>query len=78
MYCTPVVYPLRLIEDPLLAALYSLNPMVGVVEGFRWAILGVGEVPTKPLLLSALVSLLLLVIGTFYFKRMERTFADVV
>lgn len=78
MYCTPVVYPLRLIEDPLLAALYSLNPMVGVVEGFRWAILGVGEAPVQPLLISALVSLLLLVIGTFYFKKMERTFADVV
>jgi len=78
MYCTPVVYPLRLIEDPLLALLYSLNPMVGVVEGFRWAILGVGTVPVLPLMLSAAVSLILLIIGTFYFKKMERTFADVV
>ena len=78
MYCTPVVYPLRLIEDPLIASIYTLNPMVGIVEGFRWALLGVGEPPVQPLLISATVCLVMLVVGTLYFKKMERNFADVV
>lgn len=77
MYCTPVVYPLSMIKEPMLATIYSINPMVGVVEGFRWALLGHGELPVQALLISTTVTMILLVIGAIYFKRMERTFADV-
>jgi lipopolysaccharide transport system permease protein len=52
--------------------------MVGVVEGFRWALLGADTAPGPVVLVSALVSIALLVSGAFYFRRMERTFADVV
>lgn len=78
MYATPVVYPASLISDPLWRAVYALNPMVGVVEGFRWALLGTDTAPGLSVLVSAAVALALLVGGAFYFKRMERTFADVI
>jgi lipopolysaccharide transport system permease protein len=57
--------------------LYGLNPMTGVVEGFRWALLGKGDVGGL-LWISILIILLLLVSGLLYFKRMEATFADVI
>ncbi|MEQ8857271.1 MAG: ABC transporter permease [Pseudomonadales bacterium] len=78
MFATPVVYPSSLIEDPFWHAMYSLNPMVGVIEGFRWALLGTDTAPDTSILISVAVSICLLVVGTLYFKRMERTFADVV
>jgi len=55
---------------------YYLNPMVGVVEGFRYALLGTGEAPTEAIGYAAGVSVILLITGLFYFRRMERTFAD--
>ena len=77
-FITPVVYPTSLIENPFYAALYSLNPMVGVIEGFRWALLGTDNAPSFTILISAGVTLVLLVSGAMYFSRMEKTFADVV
>jgi len=78
MFATPVVYPLSLIEDPVVQFIYALNPMVGVVEGFRWALLGVDTAPGISILISTLVATGLLIFGAAYFKRVERTFADVV
>jgi lipopolysaccharide transport system permease protein len=77
-YATPVVYSTTLIPPGITQVLYGLNPMAGVVQGFRWAIVGSGEPPIGLLLTSLLVGLLLLVSGTFVFRRMERTFADIV
>jgi lipopolysaccharide transport system permease protein len=77
LFVTPVAYPSSLLSEPW-RTLYGLNPMAGVVEGFRWALLGTEAASITMVLLSALVSISLLVSGTFYFKRMERTFADVV
>ena len=57
--------------------LYGLNPMAGVVEGFRWALLG-SHLPGPILGLSAVMAMLLLISGVYYFRRMEKTFADVV
>jgi lipopolysaccharide transport system permease protein len=78
MFATPIAYPSSLIEDPVLRTLYGLNPMVGVVEGFRWALLGTDTQPGPIVAASALVAILLLISGAFYFRRMEKTFADVV
>jgi homopolymeric O-antigen transport system permease protein len=77
MYATPIAYPSSLIENSLLRALYGINPMAGVVEGFRWALLGTDTAPRFIILLSSLAALALLVGGALYFRRMERTFADV-
>jgi lipopolysaccharide transport system permease protein len=76
-FLTPITYATSLIPEAY-RTLYALNPMVGVVEGFRWAVLGVGSPPSAMLAVSALVAVVLLVIGALYFRRMERTFADVV
>ncbi|MGB2896916.1 MAG: ABC transporter permease [Anaerolineales bacterium] len=78
MYASPVVYSATLIPDGWARIAYGLNPMAGVVQGFRWAILGVGEPPSGLIILSILVAIILLISGMLYFKRMERTFADVV
>lgn len=78
MYASPVVYSATLIPEGWARIVYGLNPMAGVVQGFRWAILGVGEPPSGLIILSVLMAFLLLVSGMLYFKRMERTFADVV
>jgi lipopolysaccharide transport system permease protein len=78
LFVTPIVYPSSLIENPTLRLLYSLNPMTGVVEGFRWALLGTETAPNAMILGSATAALILLISGLFYFRRMERTFADVV
>lgn len=78
MFITPIAYPSSLIEDPLLRTLYGINPMAGVVEGFRWALLGRGTAPGPILVASSLAALALLISGAFYFRRMEKTFADVV
>lgn len=78
MFATPIAYPSSLIKDPLLRMLYGLNPMTGVVEGFRWALLGVDTAPGPIILVSSLAAVVLLFSGAFYFRRMEKTFADVV
>ena len=77
LFATPVAYPSSLLTEPW-RTLYGLNPMVGVVDGFRWALLQTGSPPGAMTALSALVSLVLLVGGAYYFRRLERTFADVV
>ena len=83
LFVTPVIYPTsrltaKLAEYGLPPWLCGLNPMAGVVEGFRWALLGTGSRPGPILVASAAVTLLVLVSGAFYFRRMEKTFADVV
>jgi len=78
-FAPPVVYSISgKITDPLWNLVYHLNPMVGVVEGFRWALLGMDTRPGPVILASALVSVGIFVGGLFYFRRMEKTFADVV
>jgi len=78
MFLTPIVYPASMVPEKW-RLLYALNPMTGVVEGFRWALLGTQAAPPVQMLLtSAAVALVVLVSGMFYFKRMERNFADMV
>jgi lipopolysaccharide transport system permease protein len=77
LFATPIAYPSILVPE-LWRPLYGLNPMVGVVEGFRWALLGTATFPGLSLAVSAAVALLLLASGALYFRRMEKTFADVV
>ena len=77
MYATPIAYPSSLLPEPW-RTLYGINPMAGVVEGFRWALLGTETAPGPIVIVSSLAALTLLVSGAFYFRRMEKTFADVV
>lgn len=77
MFLTPVAYPASLVPIGY-RTLYGLNPMVGVVEGFRWALLGTDAPDWGMMAASAGVVLVLLVGGLFYFMRMERMFADIV
>ncbi len=77
MFATPIAYPSSMLPEHL-RVLYGMNPMVGVVEGFRWALLGTNTAPGPMIIVSACASLVLLVGGAYYFKRAERTFADVV
>jgi lipopolysaccharide transport system permease protein len=78
LYASPVVYSVSMIPQGWARIAYGLNPMAGVVQGFRWAILGVGAPPSGLVALSVIVALVLLLSGILYFRRMERTFADVV
>jgi len=78
LFITPIAYPSSLIESDVLRALYALNPMTGVVEGFRWALLGTDTAPGPTILISTLVAVVLFISGLFYFRRMEKSFADVV
>lgn len=78
LFATPIAYPSSLIENETLRTLYGLNPMVGVVEGFRWALLGTQTRPGPMILVSTVAALAILIGGLFYFRRMEKTFADVV
>lgn len=77
MYASPVIYPLSMIPEHL-RWVYSLNPMVGVIEGFRWALLGKGDPDIAALAIGAVVITLLLASGLVFFKRMERFFADLI
>ena len=77
LFATPIAYPSSLLAEPW-RTLYGLNPMVGVVEGFRWALLDVPTAPGPMIGVSVLVTLGLLVSGAYYFRRMEKTFADIV
>lgn len=78
MFVTPIAYPSSLIESPWMRTLYGLNPMAGVVEGFRWALLGTGTAPGPIIIASSMAALAILLGGAFYFRRMEKTFADIV
>ncbi len=77
LFATPIAYPSSLLSEPW-RTIYGINPMVGVVEGFRWALLGTATAPGPLIIVSALTMLTILVTGMFYFRRMESTFADVV
>jgi lipopolysaccharide transport system permease protein len=77
LFGTPVAYPSSLLPEPW-KTVYGLNPMAGVVEGSRWALLGTDTAPGLILLVSTLVAIALLVSGAYYFRRMEKSFADVV
>ncbi|HOV68249.1 MAG TPA: ABC transporter permease, partial [Methanoregulaceae archaeon] len=76
LYASPVVYSTNLVPEKY-QLLYGLNPMAGVIEGFRWALLGTAP-PSGIIGLSVIVVLVLLVSGAFYFRKMEQYFADIV
>lgn len=76
LFASPVVYPSTLLPEPY-STIYGLNPMAGVIEGFRWALLGTNP-PSSMIIVSMIIVLAILISGAFYFKRMEKTFADVV
>jgi lipopolysaccharide transport system permease protein len=77
MYATPIAYSSSLIPEKW-RWLYSLNPMTGVVEGFRWAILGKSSLDVVSLSISAGMVVVLFIGGLYYFKRMEAGFADII
>jgi lipopolysaccharide transport system permease protein len=77
LFITPVAYAGSLVP-PKWQALYAVNPMVGVVEGFRWALLGKSAPPGIMLLVSGVATTILLAGGLFYFRRMEKDFADII
>jgi lipopolysaccharide transport system permease protein len=77
LFATPVIYSAGDVPDRW-RWLLSLNPMSGVIEGFRWALLGTGDFPAAALAVSAMIVLILLATGLLYFRRMERTFADII
>lgn len=76
LFLTPIAYPSSLLPEPW-RTVYGLNPMAGVVEGFRWALLGTDTPPGPMTIVSAVVALIVFISGAFYFRRMEQGFADV-
>jgi len=76
-FATPVAYSATAISEKW-QLVYSLNPMAGVVNGFRWALLGIGNGPDAALWVSVGISILILITGLFYFRNMEKTFADTI
>jgi lipopolysaccharide transport system permease protein len=77
LFATPVAYSSKVISEKW-QIVYSLNPMAGVVNGFRWALLGSGNGPDITLWVSVAISILIFVSGLFYFRSMEKTFADTI
>jgi len=77
LYASPVAYPVSMVPEKW-RILYSLNPMVGVIEGFRWALLGKASPDFAAIMLSSAVVLVLVTAGVVYFKWMEQSFADVI
>jgi len=77
MFATPIAYPSSLLGEPW-RTIYAINPMVGVVEGFRWALLDTDTSPGPMIFVSALVALVILLSGFYYFRSMERYFADLI
>lgn len=77
LFATPVAYSFSTLSKNLQIIL-SLNPMTGVVNGFRWALLGTGNGPDLTLWISVIISILIFISGLFYFRSMEKTFADTI
>jgi lipopolysaccharide transport system permease protein len=77
LFSTPVAYPSSLLSEPW-RTLYGINPMVTVVEGFRWALVRTNTAAAPMVVISCVVALAVLIGGAFYFHRMEKNFADVV
>lgn len=77
LFITPIAYPASMIPEKW-KLIYALNPMTGVVEGFRWALLGADTAPGLMLIVSSAIAIVVLISGLFYFRRMERTFADMI
>lgn len=78
LFASPVVYPSSMLDEPW-RSIYGINPMVGVIEGFRWSLLGTTEnAPGTILIVSTFVSLFILFTGIIFFGRMEKKFADVI
>jgi lipopolysaccharide transport system permease protein len=77
MYASPVAYSAQLIPEGIWRVVYGLNPLAGVIQGFRWALLG-GSPPDAMFWASVVMVLLLLVSGLAYFAKMEERFADVI
>lgn len=78
LFVTPIVYPSSMIENEILRIVYAINPMVGVVEGFRWALLGTDTAPGPMIIVSVLAAIVILLSGAAYFRSTEKTFADIV
>lgn len=78
LYISPIVYPSSMITNEWVRLLYALNPMTGVVEGFRWALLANVDMPSANILIGSVTSLIILMIGVIYFKHQESTFADII
>lgn len=77
MYASPVVYSVDLIPD-VVKPFYAINPLVGVIDGFRWALLGTGDFPAVSLGISFVIGVLMFIAGGLVFQRVEQNFADVV
>ena len=76
MYASPVIYPVSIVPESF-RFIYQLNPMTGVIQGFRWAMLGSGAAPDSTFFLSVLLVIILLLSGAFIFRRTERTIVDI-
>jgi lipopolysaccharide transport system permease protein len=76
MYASPIAYPASLVGKGLRRTVYGLNPMTGIVDGFRWSLFGSGSVRLSEIVVSIFSAVLLVAIGAVYFARTERTFAD--
>ena len=77
LFITPVAYSSKVISEKW-QLVYALNPMAGVVNGFRWALLGSGNPPDTLVAISSVISIIILLSGLVYFRNMERTFADTI
>jgi len=77
LFATPIAYPSSLLHEPW-RTIFAVNPMVGAVEGFRWALFGHSPPPVTVVAVSFVSATLVLLGGALYFRRMERTFADIV
>jgi lipopolysaccharide transport system permease protein len=77
MFISPVAYPSRIVPGKL-QYFYALNPMVGVIEGFRWSLLGINPLPLRLIAISLAAAIALVVTGFYYFRYTEKTFADII
>lgn len=77
LFCTPIAYSSSLVPAKW-QAIYGLNPMAGVVEGFRWALLGLTPTSIPMMIVSFSIAVIAFIVGLYYFRRMEETFADIV
>jgi lipopolysaccharide transport system permease protein len=77
LFATPIAYPSSILPEPW-RTLYGINPMVGVVEGFRWTLLNTDTAPGPIIIVSIMAAMALLLSGAYYFRYMEKTFADII